>query len=742
MPALVLLAGLITLFYAFFAHGYVLDANHDRRDISVPFALVCQRAARALTFPQWNPYIFAGTSALGSAAYVCFYPVNWIAFAFPELLLPWLLTALLVVHTALAYVFAYRLCRGLGGDFFWATVGATMYVFSSAAVMQMTAEINFTAFVYLPVILSFVAAGPGGRPYANVLGQALAYSLMILGGNPQLAVYGICLAVTFALYRSLLGAERIDCVILGRNAAGLGLGLILAAPRLLPFYYSLQETGAGRVPYEIFRAMSLTRPTDTLRFFMPEVFGASLHANFLGSMNHFETFSAYVGVAGGILGLYAVLFVWRRSTAFWNIAFIGIVLVVLGTPLTRIHYLGTGGAQLLYNRLAWFLPICAAVLVAVHGDALVKRRSVRFFSLGVVGVVYAWAAYLMFWSLPAAAVMANQASEVAAAWHFGIFGALHLAALTAAARWSGRHVGVRALVLLPLVLDVLLVARVEADNSNPFLSPPPFFRPTREELAAAEQISRTGARWQQRVFRASPDPRVSSYDKRTINNRFIYLGLYNSSGYDNAAPSRIARLYSHPFVLNRIEERIVTPGSPRAAELAANALVVTDGGVLTLPKALPRVRLFSRYEVLPGEQALSRVLDPTFDASATVVLAQAPRRPVPPTADPGLARIIVDSGDRIEVQVEASSASVLLLADTYHSGWRASLDGVDVPILAANYAFRAVTVGPGSHRVVWEFRHPGLAAGIWLFLGGLAACGILGAIAVTSRRALPSRAHG
>lgn len=743
LPGVVLLAGVLALFYPFFFQGYVLDANHDRRDISVPLALVCQRAAQALSIPEWNPYIFAGTSALGSGAYVCFYPVNWLAFAFPERFLPWLLTAALVVHVGLAYAFAYRLFRRLGGDPFWSTTATTMYVFSSAAVMQMTAEINFTAFVYLPLVLYFVAAVPGPRPYANVLGQALGYALLIVGGNPQLAIYGIAIAVAFGVDRALGSSAwvpRIDYRALARNAGGLGLGLLLAAPRLLPFYSALKESGGGRVSYDVFRSMSLTAPRDTLRFFMPEIFGSSLHADFFGSINHFETFSAYVGVAGGIVALYAVLFVWRRPTVFWNFAFIGIVLMVLGTPLARVHYVGTGGAQLLYNRLAWFLPICAAVLVAVHGATIVERRSLRLFCIATLGIIGASATYLMWAYVPEAVANASQAVIVAAAVHFGIFYVCFLGALVAAARWGGGHAMVRALLLVPLALDVLLVARVEADNSNTFLSPPPFFRPTRNETLAADLLVRAGAERLHRVFRMPPDPRFTSYDQRTINNRFVYLGLYSSSGYDNSAPARIARLYSHPLSVNRIEERVITPGSPRAAELAANALVVTDDGVGSLTKALPRARLFTRYEVVPGDQAVARILDPGFDHLTSVVLASEPDRAIAPRDEPGRAEIVVDQDKRVEVWVTARSASILLLADTYHSGWRAAIDGVEVPILVANYAFRAVTVGPGDHRVVWQFQHPGLTPGLWLFAGGLAVSAGLGALAmVACRRAAPSR---
>ena len=53
------------------------------------------------------------------------------------------------------------------------------------------------------------------------------------------------------------------------------------------------------------------------------------------------------------------------------------------------------------------------------------------------------------------------------------------------------------------------------------------------------------------------------------------------------------------------------------------------------------------------------------------------------------------------------------------------MDGRPVPLLRANLIMRAVAIAPGTHRIVLEFRTPGLAAGAvisalcLLLLGGL-----------------------
>jgi uncharacterized membrane protein YfhO len=45
----------------------------------------------------------------------------------------------------------------------------------------------------------------------------------------------------------------------------------------------------------------------------------------------------------------------------------------------------------------------------------------------------------------------------------------------------------------------------------------------------------------------------------------------------------------------------------------------------------------------------------------------------------------------------------LVLADLYHPGWRAYLDGKETRIYRANYAFRAVPITAGAHDVVFAY---------------------------------------
>ncbi|RMG12259.1 MAG: hypothetical protein D6731_14195, partial [Planctomycetota bacterium] len=55
-------------------------------------------------------------------------------------------------------------------------------------------------------------------------------------------------------------------------------------------------------------------------------------------------------------------------------------------------------------------------------------------------------------------------------------------------------------------------------------------------------------------------------------------------------------------------------------------------------------------------------------------------------------------------QVTAPAAGWLVVADVWYPGWRARVDGVPVPVLRADYLFRAVPVPAGRHQVTLTYR--------------------------------------
>jgi len=129
--------------------------------------------------------------------------------------------------------------------------------------------------------------------------------------------------------------------------------------------------------------------------------------------------------------------------------------------------------------------------------------------------------------------------------------------------------------------------------------------------------------------------------------------------------------------------------------------------------------------ILDDSQARAALASPTFDPSATVILANAP------TATPATSAITASHPATITlyapetIQLTADGPGTLLLTDAYYPGWTATIDGVPATIYRADIMFRAVSLPPGSHHIEFRYSPTSVRAGLvvsflaWLGLGAL-----------------------
>ena len=146
--------------------------------------------------------------------------------------------------------------------------------------------------------------------------------------------------------------------------------------------------------------------------------------------------------------------------------------------------------------------------------------------------------------------------------------------------------------------------------------------------------------------------------------------------------------------------------------------------IYEVPSALPRAFLVERLAVHPNAEATIDALAAASlaDLRATAYVAEGPDAATtragltpgssPPTdaadgAEPGLATIATYRADRVEIDVLAERASILVLTDVMAPGWVAERDGVEVPIATVDGAFRGVGIEPSTRRVVFRYV-PGL----------------------------------
>ena len=109
------------------------------------------------------------------------------------------------------------------------------------------------------------------------------------------------------------------------------------------------------------------------------------------------------------------------------------------------------------------------------------------------------------------------------------------------------------------------------------------------------------------------------------------------------------------------------------------------------PSALPRIRWASNSTVIEDPTSRLTVLaDPATPESTVILSAPGPR----PSGGPAQLAVVSDSGDQVVVDVTASGAGYLVLADAIQSGWAVDVNGEPASLVDADHAFGAVYVPP------------------------------------------------
>jgi uncharacterized membrane protein YfhO len=93
--------------------------------------------------------------------------------------------------------------------------------------------------------------------------------------------------------------------------------------------------------------------------------------------------------------------------------------------------------------------------------------------------------------------------------------------------------------------------------------------------------------------------------------------------------------------------------------------------------------------------------------------------------------------DRVELIAQTSAPTYLALSDVYYPGWTATIDDQPTDLYPADFAFRAVLVPAGSHRVRIQFEP---IAGRWgLLLSGITGAGVVIWLGLRRRNKVASR---
>ena len=151
------------------------------------------------------------------------------------------------------------------------------------------------------------------------------------------------------------------------------------------------------------------------------------------------------------------------------------------------------------------------------------------------------------------------------------------------------------------------------------------------------------------------------------------------------------------------------------------------------PDAFPQAWLVTDALTVPdADAALTALTAPDFDPAQTVILLDdrgpqtadggrtASNQPINQSPNPQSPIPNTDSPNSLQFHLSTPTPAFLVLSEVWYPGWRATVNGVETPVLRANYALRAVEVLAGDVTVELWF-----APTSWRWGLGLAGVGVL-----------------
>jgi hypothetical protein len=669
-------------------------------------------------FPLWDPHHWAGQSLIGQAQPGAAYPLNWILFLLP-LRKGWLRLDVLHWYFVMIHFIAalnmYALIRYL-------RMSRTAAIFAGCL-------FGFTGFlgnndwpqmlnggIWAPLVMRFVLKSVRGEsPLSSAAWAGSLLGLSWLSGHHQIPIFLSLTVCSVWLY--FVWSNR---ALWPRFACFLAFVAMIGALQLLPaFEYGQQArrwVGSTidpvgwkqKVPYVVHDQYSF-KFESLFGLFFPKV------------ATHQSGFMGWIGMTLAALGCLVAAgasATARHEARLWVAIAFGGILLALGSD-SLLHGLAYALLPMVEKARSPSMAIFIAnlgfgVLSAYGIEALwnspqLARRPARI--LATIGT--------------AVVVLAFGGLTLGKPVHSTLLGSALIALVLAAilALWRQQYVARPAFAALMLGLLLFeipqsfgseLPNRYQADRQF-FLNKIPRFQPFMAALRnRREQPVRVFVGTDYIAFNAG-----DTYGVDVLNG---YLASITTNVYSiETHTSRGQELFATAYAIGK------EPPSPKHVSILDGP---EDIKLYFNPDTLPRVRLVTRAKNLADRDEINAwIQNEANDFRTEAVLTEELPALDGCDASTGRSKLTMLHPDQVKVEVFTNCKALLILADTYDGGWKATVDGKPVKIYEVYGAMRGVVVEPGEHTVEMKYRPNSVLAG-----AGLGILGLLGLIGLSVLR--------
>jgi hypothetical protein len=599
---------------------------------------------------------------------------------------------------------------------------------------------------WLPWIFLAVDETVRGDSFLAPVGLSLVTFFVLTSGHIDVAGQVLLGSGIYAVWRL---ADTHRGAWLGRKLAvgvttlalGWGLGFLLAAPHLLPLleYAStgvrIMQRGVGGEERPPLGLASLPQAL------LPDLYGSAVKGSkWLSTQPGYNLLESPAAAYAGIVAtfLIAPLAWFNQRNRRVNLFFMAFALLGLTWCLNIPGFVQVLRLPVLnmmsHNRLVFWTAFAILSMTAIGLESLLD---------GSISP-QKW-----FW-YPAGALAGLLVVQFYSSLHWG--DKLSLVDITAAKSWFAWHYAIQAILCALALVGWLLAAQRKLtrawfpviavfltgellwfDYGNSPQCDPALYFP---KIPALQEVSQ-----------ATPG-RVMPGNSYTPASLFAMAGLREIRGYDSVDPFRMitvlvcasakgaapkyalsqylipkigiappATLLTHPL-LNLLNVRyVIFRGTPPAS--FHPRFQSEDYWVLENTNALPRVFIPKSVEPA-GDSIVTSLAAADFNPAETAFV-EIPEESAEMVRGlrgcRGTAQILSEDATHVNVSVKMETPGLVILADNWDKGWRATYNGKPTPIVPADFAVRGVFVPRGEGTLSFYYRPASFILGIWLAVG-------------------------
>jgi hypothetical protein len=632
--------------------------------------------------PYWSSQYFCGAPFLSDLQSGVFYPPSILMAALP---FPEALSVYVALHFFLAFIFCFLFARATGAHVAPALFAAIGFCWGGYLLSSVNTLNNLTTAVWLPAVLLAVDRAVTGTRPTGFLWVVAAFSLCLLGGEPQLFLMIAVTAAGYGLLRSWgqAAGNRMAVIrhagwIAASAVAALAVCMVQMGPMFIDYINSARQ---GGIPFE--EATRFSLDWDGLRrLVVPIRFNAdfvnrpdALSAYYPGSGRLPWLLTAYPGMLCIPLAVYGALRRFTGSTLFWLTAFFVSIVLALGnhTPVYRLFYMAAPFFR--FPEKFMLIATFSLVMLAVAGADCLQQRC---------------------------------------------------ASASRLRRW---------LILLPILLFIdLLWAHVHLNPVvpkefyqyhhsayAPILSDPGRFRVYVDSqmppLKEPTSIMDHHARWQMLLL---PNlgvlhglDHVGGKSGLELRYQYFITELLNRPWPEKAAFLKLANV-----------KYIVSAYALDSVAELKDQIVRVSPNVFRLVGHMPRGWMAG--QAVPTEGAGPELIGrQAIDFRTSYFLGTWPAEAAGSRYHAVVDRLDYVRNGEIHATVTPEQQAVLVLSEAAYPGWRVFVDGEEQPLLQPNFFFQGVALAPGPHDVVFLYRPPyfyvfstisGIAVLLWAVL--------------------------